>query len=55
VVVIAHRLSTVMRADQVIVLQDGRLVERGRPADLLKSNGRFVELYGLQRADGLVG
>jgi subfamily B ATP-binding cassette protein MsbA len=55
VVVIAHRLSTVMRADQVIVLQDGRLVERGRPADLLKSNGRFEELYGLQRADGLVG
>lgn len=53
VIVIAHRLSTVLRADQVIVLQEGRVIERGRPAELLRSNGRFEELYDLQRADGL--
>lgn len=54
-VVIAHRLSTVMKADQVIVLQDGEIVERGAPADLLRSNGRFEELYELQRTMGVPG
>jgi subfamily B ATP-binding cassette protein MsbA len=53
-VVIAHRLSTVMSADQVIVIEDGRVVEQGRPADLLQSKGRFEELYDLQRATGVV-
>lgn len=55
VVVIAHRLSTVMRADQVIVMQDGRVIERGRPADLVRGNGRFEELYDLQLTKGVVG
>jgi subfamily B ATP-binding cassette protein MsbA len=54
VVVIAHRLSTVMSADQVIVIEDGRVVEQGRPAELLQSKGRFEELYDLQRATGVV-
>lgn len=48
VIVIAHRLSTVMRADQVVVLQDGQVIERGRPADLLRSRGRFEQLHRLQ-------
>jgi subfamily B ATP-binding cassette protein MsbA len=47
-VVIAHRLSTVMRADQVVVLQDGEVIERGRPVDLLRAKGRFEELHRLQ-------
>jgi ABC-type multidrug transport system fused ATPase/permease subunit len=51
-VVIAHRLSTVMRADQVVVLQNGQVVERGRPADLLRAQGRFEELHRLQRTTG---
>lgn len=55
VVVIAHRLSTVMRADQVIAMQDGEVIERGRPADLLRGNGRFEELVELQRTMGLPG
>jgi subfamily B ATP-binding cassette protein MsbA len=48
VVVIAHRLSTVEEADQVIVLDDGRLVETGPPAVLLKARGAFARLHGLQ-------
>ncbi|HEX9258605.1 MAG TPA: ABC transporter ATP-binding protein, partial [Acidimicrobiales bacterium] len=45
VVVIAHRLATAMRADRVGVVQDGGLVEVGRPADLVAAGGRFAELY----------
>jgi subfamily B ATP-binding cassette protein MsbA len=52
VVVIAHRLSTVMSADQVVVLQDGRVVERGRPADLMRARSRFEELHRLQNTTG---
>lgn len=49
VVVIAHRLSTVMNADQVVVLEDGRVVEAGPPAELLARPGRFAQLHGLQQ------
>jgi subfamily B ATP-binding cassette protein MsbA len=55
VVVVAHRLSTVMRADQVVVMQDGRVVEQGPPSELVRSKGRFEELYDLQQARGAVG
>jgi subfamily B ATP-binding cassette protein MsbA len=48
VVVIAHRLSTVQSADQVVVLEGGRLVEMGSPAELLARPGRFARLHGLQ-------
>ena len=41
---IAHRLSTVMDADQVIVLEDGRIVEQGAPAQLLSGDGPFAQL-----------
>jgi NHLM bacteriocin system ABC transporter ATP-binding protein len=48
-VVIAHRLSTVMDADRVIVMADGRVVEQGRPADLLAdTGGRLHELVRRQ-------
>jgi ABC-type multidrug transport system fused ATPase/permease subunit len=43
--VIAHRLTTVQHADVILVLRDGRLVEQGTPADLLKSGGWFRELF----------
>ena len=43
--VIAHRLSTVRDADNVIVLDKGRIVEQGTPSDLLKSKGQFWHLY----------
>ncbi len=48
VVVIAHRLSTVMEADHVIVLDEGRVREQGTPAALLERDGLFAEMYALQ-------
>jgi ATP-binding cassette, subfamily B, bacterial MsbA len=48
VLVIAHRLATVAGADQIIVLEGGRVVECGVPAVLLRSEGQFARLHGLQ-------
>jgi subfamily B ATP-binding cassette protein MsbA len=48
VVVIAHRLSTIRRADQVIVLDEGCVVEQGDFASLVRANGLFSRLYQLQ-------
>jgi ATP-binding cassette subfamily B protein len=44
-VVIAHRLSTVMTADRVLVIDAGRIVEDGAPADLVTAGGRFADLH----------
>lgn len=44
-VVIAHRLSTVMGADRVLVVEDGRVVEDGSPGDLVDAGGRFAALH----------
>jgi subfamily B ATP-binding cassette protein MsbA len=52
VFVIAHRLSTVQRADQIVVLEGGRIVERGRHPDLLARGGLYRRLYQLQFRDG---
>jgi ATP-binding cassette, subfamily B, heavy metal transporter len=46
--VIAHRLSTVVDADQIIVLDDGKVVERGRHADLLGQDGRYAAMWRRQ-------
>jgi ATP-binding cassette subfamily B protein len=43
--VIAHRLSTIRNADEVLVVEDGQIVERGTHADLLKAEGAYYELY----------
>ena len=43
--IIAHRLSTVLRADRVVVLRHGRIVEEGRHADLLAAEGMYSRLY----------
>jgi ATP-binding cassette, subfamily B, bacterial MsbA len=48
IVVIAHRLSTVERADQVVVMEGGRVVEAGPPDQLLDRKGHFARVYDLQ-------
>jgi ATP-binding cassette, subfamily B, bacterial len=47
-IVIAHRLSTVLQADQILVVDDGRIVERGRHDELLAQNGLYSDLYRTQ-------
>ena len=48
--VIAHRLSTIKRADQILVLDSGRIVERGTHAELYDARGRYYELYTKQHS-----
>jgi ATP-binding cassette subfamily B protein len=49
--VIAHRLSTVREADELLVVDEGRIVERGSHASLLAANGLYAELYRTQFAE----
>lgn len=50
-IVIAHRLSTIRAADQILVVEDGRIVERGTHPQLLARRGRYAELYETQFRD----
>jgi len=47
-IVIAHRLSTVRRADQILVLESGRIKERGKHDELIAKNGLYADLYNRQ-------
>ena len=47
-IIISHRLSSLMHADEILFLEDGRIVERGSHAKLLSLGGRYKELYDLQ-------
>jgi ATP-binding cassette, subfamily B, multidrug efflux pump len=47
-VIIAHRLSSLMHAEQIIVLDEGRVVERGDHASLVAAGGLYADLYALQ-------
>jgi len=49
--VIAHRLSTIRAADEILVVDDGRIVERGTHRELLAQSGRYADLYRTQFAD----
>ena len=46
--VIAHRLSTIQKADQILVIEDGNIVERGKHKELIKVKGRYFQLYTYQ-------
>ncbi|MGI9167040.1 MAG: ABC transporter ATP-binding protein [Pyrinomonadaceae bacterium] len=50
-IVIAHRLSTVRRADMIVVMKGGRIIERGNHTELLSRDGQYKKLYELQFAD----
>lgn len=47
-VIVAHRISTIKMADQIVVLRDGRIIERGSHEELLAANGYYADLYQKQ-------
>lgn len=49
VLVIAHRMRTIENADKVIVLNEGKIVEEGKPQDLIQNNGEFSKMVKLQK------
>ncbi|MEV5314451.1 ABC transporter ATP-binding protein [Streptomyces sp. NPDC052610] len=53
VLVIAHRLETIADADTVVMLEDGAIVERGTPAELLARNGKFADFWQAHRSAAL--
>ncbi len=50
-IVIAHRLSTVMNADEILVMDQGRIIERGRHAELLARDGAYAQMWRLQQQE----
>jgi ABC-type transport system involved in Fe-S cluster assembly fused permease/ATPase subunit len=51
VLVIAHRLSTIVHAHEILVMELGRIIERGTHAQLLALNGRYADMWRLQQAE----
>jgi len=51
VIIIAHRLSSLMHADEIVFLDNGKIIERGRHDQLMARNGRYASLYKLQTSD----
>jgi ATP-binding cassette subfamily B protein len=47
-ILISHRFSTVRMADQIVVIQDGRVIERGNHEELMRQNGHYAHLFSLQ-------
>ena len=51
VITIAHRLSTIADADLILVMEEGRVIERGRHDELLKADGRYAAMWARQIAE----
>ena len=51
VITIAHRLSTLQNTDRILVLEKGTVVEAGTHTELLSKNGRYLDLWTLQRSE----
>jgi ATP-binding cassette subfamily B protein len=51
-ILIAHRLSTAMKADRIVVVEGGRIVEQGRPEELVAAGGRYASLYETWNSQG---
>lgn len=53
--IIAHRLSTVVNADEIVVLEGGRIVERGTHSALLEAEGRYAQMWSAQQQEAALG
>ncbi|MBT4129823.1 MAG: ABC transporter ATP-binding protein/permease, partial [Gammaproteobacteria bacterium] len=49
--VIAHRLSTIADADEILVMEQGKIIERGTHAELLQADNRYAEMWQLQQQE----
>ena len=47
-IIIAHRLSTIVHADEICVINNGKIVERGKHDELIKLNGEYKKYYDMQ-------
>jgi len=52
VLVIAHRLSTIVDAHEILVMEKGRIMERGHHAQLIEQGGRYAQMWRVQQSGG---